>query len=226
MAPITPFIQLFSQSPLRPLQKHMKIAHETVMQLSSFIACIHHNDWAGAKQQQQHIIDLEHQADHLKRELRTHLPKSLFLPVARGDILALLSSQDKIANQTKDIVALMVGRRMTIPPMLHSSFTQVLELSIATCAKAKQAIDEFDELLECGFRGSEIKFVETMIDELDQREHETDAAQATFRQQLFDLENTLSPIDVIFLYKLIDFIGALADHAHDVGGKLQVLLAR
>lgn len=226
MAPITPFIQLFSQSPLRPLQKHMSIAHDTVTHLSSFVACIYQNNWKDAKQQQQHIIDLEHQADHLKRELRTHLPKSLFLPVARGDILALLNSQDKIANQAKDITALMVGRHMTIPPVLQTGFQQVLDLSCATCAKAKQAIDEFDELLECGFRGSEIKFVETLIDELDQQEHETDEAQADLRQQLFDLENTLPPIDVIFLYKLIDFIGALADHAHDVGGKLQVLLAR
>lgn len=226
MAPITPFIQLFSQSPLRPLQKHMAVAYETAGQLLQFYACVIQGNWVEAKEQQQQIIELEHKADDMKRELRAHLPKSLFLPVARGDILALLSTQDKIANQTKDIAALMIGRKMVIPPSLQEGFKHLVELSLATCAKAKQAIDEFDELIECGFRGSEIKFVENMIDELDEREHQTDEIQASLRQQLFDLEQSLPPIDVVFLYKLIDFIGALADHAHDVGGKLQVLLAR
>jgi predicted phosphate transport protein (TIGR00153 family) len=226
MAPITPFIQLFSQSPLRPLQKHMSIAYETATVLLAFYDCTSQSNWSEARTYQELIILLENKADTLKRELRAHLPKSLFLPVDRSDILAMLSTQDKIANQAKDIAALMLGRHMQIPEPLQDGFKNLLELSILTCAKAKQAIDEFDELLECGFRGSEIKLVETMIDELDRREHETDEVQAELRQRLFDSEKNLAPIDVIFLYKLIDFVGALADHAHDVGGKLQVLLAR
>lgn len=226
MAPITPFIQLFSQSPLRPLQKHMAIAYEATTMLLPFCNSVSQGNWSLAKQHQQKIIDLEHAADELKRELRSHLPKSLFLPVARSDILAMLSAQDKIANQAKDIAGLMIGRNMSIPTTLSEGLTLLFTLSIETCAKAKQAIDEFDELLECGFRGREIKLVETMIAELDQHERQTDDCQATLRQQLFQLEKELPPIDVIFLYKLIDFVGALADHAHDVGGKLQILLAR
>lgn len=224
--PITPFIKMFSQSPLRPLQKHMAIAYETALLLLEFYSAANQADWAQAKTCQQKIIRLENAADDLKRELRAHLPKSLFLPVARGDILAMLSTQDKIANQAKDIAALMVGRQMAIPSAMQDNFQSLLNVSLATCEKAKQAIDEFDELLECGFRGNEMQLVETMIDELDRREHQTDEVQAALREHLFRLEKDLPPIDVIFLYKLIDFVGALADHAHDVGGKLQILLAR
>ena len=224
--PITPFIKMFSQSPLRPLQKHMAIAYETALLLLDFYRETSQLQWLNAKTVQQKIIRLENAADDLKRELRAHLPKSLFLPVARGDILAMLSTQDKIANQAKDIAALMLGRQMSIPAPLQDNFQVLLNLSLSTCEKAKQAIDEFDELLECGFRGSEMQLVETMIDELDRREHQTDEVQALLREHLFSLEKDLSPIDVIFLYKIIDFVGALADHAHDVGGKLQILLAR
>ncbi len=224
--PITPFIKLFSQSPLRPLQKHMAVAYETAQALAIFYAETQQLHWVEAKISQQKIIRLENIADDLKRELRTHLPKSLFLPVARGDILAMLSTQDKIANQAKDIAALMLGRQMVIPEPLQVNFRTLLTLSLATCEKAKLAIDEFDELLECGFRGSELQFVETMIDELERLEHQTDEIQAILREHLFSIEKSLPPIDVIFLYKLIDFVGALADHAHDVGGKLQILLAR
>ena len=217
---------MFSQSPLRPLQKHMAIAYEAALLLLEFHSAAQQLNWVEAKACQQKIIDLENAADDLKRELRAHLPKSLFLPVARGDILAMLSTQDNIANQAKDIAALMVGRQMEIPHSMQTNFQALLTLSLAACEKAKQAIDEFDELLECGFRGSEMQLVETMIDELDRREHQADKVQATLREHLFDLEKDLPPINVMFLYKLIDFVGALADHAHDVGGKLQILLAR
>ena len=36
----------------------------------------------------------------------------------------------------------------------------------------------------------------------------------------------LPPVDVIFLYKIIDWIGDLANRAQTVGGRLQILIAR
>ena len=46
------------------------------------------------------------------------------------------------------------------------------------------------------------------------------------RSSLFRLEAELPPIDVMFLYSVIDWIGDLSNRAHDVGGRLQLLLAR
>jgi hypothetical protein len=91
--------------------------------------------------------------------------------------------------------------------------------------QAERAIEELDELLETGFRGNEVKIVENMIKELDFIERSTDEMQIEVRQALFKLENTLPPVDVIFLYKVIEWIGSLADHAHTVGGQLCLLLA-
>lgn len=226
MAPITPFMKMFGQSPLKLLQKHIGIAIKATEELLPFYEAVVEKDWELAASLKANIIDIEHKADELKREVRTHLPKSLFLPVSRGDVLAMISAQDKIANQAKDVVGLMMGRRMQIPALMQALFRTLIERSIAACEQAKKAIDELDELLECGFRGNEIHVVETMIDVLDKIEHETDDLQVDLRKALFKLEQALSPIDVMFLYKIIETIGGLADHAHDVGGKLQVLLAR
>ena len=57
-------------------------------------------------------------------------------------------------------------------------------------------------------------------------ERANDEQQITIRSQLFELEDKLPPVDVIFLYKIIDWIGDLADRAQKVGGRLQLLLAR
>ena len=65
-----------------------------------------------------------------------------------------------------------------------------------------------------------------MIAVLDSIEHETDEMHVAIRQILFQLEQTLPPIDTMFLYRVIEWVGDLADNAHNVGGQLYLLLAR
>lgn len=221
-----PISGLFGQSPIKPMQRHMEKAHACAVELREFVAAVLAGDWQRAESSQQHIVALEHEADKLKRDLRVHLPKSLFLPVPRSDLLDLLSIQDHIANETKDIAGLMLGRHMQFPEPMAPAMVQYVDGAIATCAQALAAINELDELLETGFRGREVDVVEALIHDLDRLEHEHDQLQISVRAQLFALEKSLPPVDVMFLYKIIDWIGELANHAQKVGSRLQVLIAR
>lgn len=221
-----PISGLFGQSPIKPMQRHMEKAHACASELHEFFQAVLANDWARAHASQQRVVALEHEADKLKRDLRIHLPKSLFLPVPRSDLLDLLSIQDHIANESKDIAGLMLGRRMQIPEPIAAPMVQYVDGAIATCAQALTAINELDELLEAGFRGREVDVVEALIHELDRLEHDHDQQQIEIRAQLFSLEKSLPPVDVMFLYKIIDWIGELANHAQKVGSRLQVLIAR
>ena len=115
---------------------------------------------------------------------------------------------------------------MVIPPEIRTAFLNYLQRSIATSAQAVRAMDELDELVETGFKGREVNFVEQLIEELDRIESETDEHQIEVRKILFKLEKDLPPVDVIFLYKIIDWVGDLADRASRVGSRLQLLLAR
>jgi predicted phosphate transport protein (TIGR00153 family) len=91
---------------------------------------------------------------------------------------------------------------------------------------AKEAINELDDLLEAGFRGREVDLVAKMISELDVLEEDTDELQIQVRRQLFAIELELNPIDVMFLYKIIEWVGDLADLAERVGSRLELMLAR
>lgn len=220
------FLKMFGQSPIRPIQEHMVKAHQCAEQLIPFIDCALKDDWKAAKAQQQAISKLEAEADKLKKNLRIHLPKSLFMPVPRSDLLELLSMQDKIANSSKDIAGIMLGRKIAIPEKIAELFHEYVTVAIATSAQALKAIQEMDELLEAGFRGREVTFVEGLIEELDRLENNNDKLQVKVRAQLFKMEKDLPPIDVMFLYKVIDGVGELADRAQKVGSRLQVLMAR
>ena len=76
-----------------------------------------------------------------------------------------------------------------------------------------------------GFRGAEASLVEGLIEELDKIETETDNLQAGLRGSLFEIEETLDPVSVIFLYQVIELTGEIADMAERVGRRLELLLS-
>ena len=226
MVSTNPFMQMFARSPFKPMQEHIAKAQQCAEQLIPFFQASFDNDWVLAEQYQLQITDLEHQADDIKREIRQSLPSSLFLPVPRTDLLNLLRMQDKIANRAKDISGLMLGRQMSIPALIQTEMLDFVKTAVKTSEQALTALNELDELIGAGFRGREVDVVEAMIHKLDDLEHQTDELERHIRYSLFKVEKDLDPIDAMFLYKIISWIGELADRAQDVGGRLQLLLAR
>lgn len=221
-----PFTNLFGHSPIRPIQNHMTLVHDCAQQLVPFLQATIENDWELAAKIQGEIGDIEEKADGLKKDLRLNLPKNLLMPVHRSDLLDLITRQDKIANCTKDVAGVMLGRKMRIPESLSVIVVEYAQTAIATSAQALKAIQEMDELLETGFRGRELVLVEGLIEELDQLEHKNDNLQIEVRAKLFKLESELPPVDVMFLYRVIDLIGKLADLAQKVGSRMQQLISR
>ena len=224
--PFANLSNLFGRSPIKPMQEHMALAVKAAAELTSFFDAVTSDDWPRAHEVQQRVVQFENQADEIKKQLRLHLPKSLFLPVPRTDLLELLTMQDRIPNRAKDIAGIIMGRRMTIPASMKEQMNEFVRSSVAAAEQALIAINELDELLESGFSGRELVVVETMIKELDELEEKADHLEIGVRTSLFALEAQLPPVDVMFLYNIIDWVGDIANRAHDVGGRLQLLLAR
>lgn len=217
---------VFGRSPIGPIQKHIAKAHECATELVPFFDAVLAENWPLAEASQQRICDLEHEADEIKKQVRLTLPSSLFMPVPREDLLDIVSKQDKIANRAKDVAGLVLGRHMSIPKPMHEDFRHYVQRCIETSAQALRAMNELDELMETGFGRREVSVVQKMIEELDAIESDTDALQIENRRMLFKLEAELPPVDVMFLYKIIEGVGDLADRASRVGSYLQLLLAR
>lgn len=224
--PTTPFLDMFGRSPIGPLEEHMSKVHACVTRLAPFFEAVLAADWPQVEALQQEIALLENEADDMKRDLRLHLPKGLFMPVSRSDLLELLSVQDRLANKAKDIAGMVLGRKMHLPSQITELFMKFLHRCLDASTQADTAIHELDELLETGFSGSEVKVVEGMIAELSHVERDTDKKQIQLRHIVFGLEAELPPVDVVFIYKIIEWVGDLADRAQDIGDRLQILLAR
>ena len=216
---------IFGSSPVVPLEKHIDIAYRCAKELSGFFAAVVKGDWDKAAEGRANIEKYEHEADDLKKEIRLHLPKSLFMPVPRQDLLELLLVQDMIANRTKDVSGIVFGRKMRIPPEIAEQFLEFVDRNVDAAKQARKSVRELDDLFTTGFRGAEATLVAGMIEKLDRIETETDDMQAALRSALFEIESTLDPIDAVFMYQVIELTGEIADMAERVGRRLELLLS-
>lgn len=217
---------MLGKSPVQPIQKHIDIAYQCAALLPSLVKAANLNDWNKVAEINAEIRELENKADAKKLKIRSNLPKSLFMPVPRQDLLELVLVQDKIANISKSVAGMIKQRSIQLPEEMYEDFINFVELCVSAAKFAKKSVDELDELYEIGFRGAEVKLVQQLIDNLDDLETQTDEKQDLLQQSLFKIEKEMPPIDAMFLYKLIDKVAGIADMSERVGRRLELLLAK
>jgi len=220
------FSKLFGQSPFTALQEHMRVVVECAREVQPLIEALVAGDQVRVVELKDRIFEREAEADRIKHELRAHLPKSLFMPVDRRDLLEVLLLQDTIANVAQDIAGLLIERKMSIPDFLRDPLIVLTARCVDTVEHAAKVIEELDELLAIGFRGREVDAVDQMLKELNMIEDETDELGIALARALFDHEDDLKPVSVMMWYQIIEWIGDLADYAEKVGDHLRLLIAK
>lgn len=220
------FSKLFRQSPFTAIQEHMRVVTKCAREVRPLIEALAAGNQVKITEFKNNIFTLEAEADLIKHELRAHLPKSLFMPVDRRDLLEVLHLQDTIANVAQDIAGLLVERKMSIPEFLREPLINLTKRCIDTVDQSAKVIGELDELLAIGFRGREVDRVKEMLDELNSIEDETDDLGITMARALFDHEKELDPVSVMMWYQIIEWVGDLADYAEKVGDHVRLLIAK
>ncbi len=221
-----PIAALMGSSPFKPMQAHMQIVKECVAEVPGLFDALISGNQDELTAHKDRIFSKEQEADDLKNDLRAHLPKSLFMPVDRRDLLEILELQDTIANTAQDIAGLTMERDMSVPSGMEEPLRELVKLCVDTNSQAAAIIGELDELVEMGFRGKEASKVEEMVTELNRIEDETDRLGIALTRSLFAQEDDMKPVSVIFWYQMIQWIGDLADFAEKVGDRFRLLLAR
>jgi predicted phosphate transport protein (TIGR00153 family) len=218
--------RLFGKSPFKALQAHMRVVLECAQEVLPLIEALAKGDESRVIEAKDRIFELEAEADRIKNELRLHLPRSLFMPVDRRDLLEVLHLQDTIANTAQDIAGLLIERQMSIPEFMYRPLIDLTARCIDTCEHSASVIAELDELLAMGFRGREVDKVDAMLKELNDIEDETDELGVALARALFEHEDEMKPVSVMMWYRLIEWIGDLADYAEKVGDRLRLLIAK
>ncbi len=216
---------IFAKSPFKPLREHMDKVVESVVPLNDFFEALFQEDYSKVEKIQQQVIQAEKEADSIKNEVRNHLPRNIFMPINRRDLLEMLDMQDSIADVAQDIVILLNIRRMSLTKELCQDVIQFVKQSQNVCYLARGLTQEFGDVIESGFGRHEIKKLLEMIDNVSIAETEADNLEDALVRRLYEVEEKMNSVDAVFWYKIFELIGDIADFSKKTGNRLRLMIA-
>ncbi len=216
--------KLVGRSPIGPMQKHMQMAILCAREVIPLLEAMSAADDEAIRNRRTEIDRLEHEADQLKHEIRSHMPRRFMMAMDRRTMLEILDYQDSIADVTQDIAELADQRSMHLPDTLREPVLSLAHRVLAACEQGQRIVDELDELVETGFGEGEVARVDEMITELGRLESETDAELDRAARALFAKEEELG-VATVFWHQIILWIANLADLSERVGNRLRLLIA-
>lgn len=217
---------LLRGSPFKPIQEHMGIVFSCICLIPPLFDALYRKDQNQVYETVEEIKALETEADKLKSTFRLNMPKSLFLPVDRKDLLSLIGDQDHLADTAEEIGKILTYREMTVPEQLKELLDELLEGTMEISAEARDMTSRLDELLEVGFGGRELRKTSEMIAGVRRSEHNIDAIMHRTRKALFAAESELDPVSIIFWYKIIDLLGRISDQCENLADRFLLFLSK
>ncbi|MFQ5677834.1 MAG: TIGR00153 family protein [Gemmatimonadota bacterium] len=218
--------ELFAKSPFEPLTEHTERVHQTALLIRPLFEAFLSEEWERTEEIYRQISKLEHKADLQKNEIRDHLPRSVFLPVDRGDVLRFLKEQDGIADAAEDVAVLLTLRRTPAPAGLREQILALVDEVIRTSELLLQAARELTGLVESSFGGPEVEKALKKVAEVNDQEWEADKRQWEVSRSLLEHEPELDPVSIVMWMRILAVLGHLANHAENTADLLRLMVAR
>ena len=215
---------LIGKSPFVPLQSHMRKVSECIDGLGELFQVFVNEDYDSIGEIARKISKTEHEADLVKNDIRNHLPRGLFLPVDRGKLLEILSTQDEIADTAENVGVLCNLKKLPVPDTMKDLFLEFCYKSTECFHLSRRVIEELDELLESGFGGVEADKVREIVHEVAVKEHEVDLCQRNLLRFVFDSEDLFNYAEFHLWLRILSEIGTISDLSENLADKVRTTL--
>ena len=214
---------VISNSPLALLERHAGVCVDCVERLPLYFAEAQANRWGRANDVREEICRFEGLADELKQDVRSNLPRGLWMSVSRADLLELVRVQDKMANGVKEVSGISLGRQLAFPAAMTSEVADFIDVVVQVSRVVVKIIGATRELSRSAFGTRQTNVILDFVSQVEADERRSDEMQATLRARLREYEAELFAVDAIFLYQLRAAIGDIADNAEKVAHRAQII---
>jgi hypothetical protein len=221
-----PIVALFGKSPFGSLAQHAEAVRTTLELTTPLMEAFLAGDRARTVELYERISKLEHKADVVKNDIRDRLPKSLMMPVDRGDVLMFLKEQDHIADRAEDLGVLVTMRDTGAPEAMHAPVMALVEAVNATAQAWFKVASELTTLEGASFAGPEVDRMMEQIRRISNLEWEADKRQAEATRTMFEHEPEIGAVSVVLWMNIFRALGSVADHAENTADLLRVMLAK
>jgi len=114
---------------------------------------------------------------------------------------------------------------MDVPEEMHKPILMLAGRAVDAVNAANEVVRKFDDLVETGFKGPELKKTRALIREVIAIETDTDHIGTDITHTLFKHARDMDPVSIVFLHRLISWIDDLADYAEALAIRARLLLA-
>lgn len=195
-------------------------------ELPGLIDALLDGDAASLAERQRRTAAIESECDDIKNDLRSHLPRRLFLPVDRRDLLEVLDLQDTIADMAEDVGDLLIVRAWTVPEEMKQPLREFSVAVVVAAQSAGKVMNHLDELVETAFVGPELAKVEALIEQVLAEENAADDLEAALQKLLFQHEEEVGAVGVLMWLRLLETMGDVADYSKKACNRLRLMIAR
>ncbi len=218
--------ELFGSSPFGPLVEHTKKVHVCVEVVRPLMEAVVREDDREINALHDKVSRLEYEADLLKHEIRSRLPRRFFLPVERTELDNFLTCQDKIADRVQDFSVILTIRHTKIHPMLVDDFYEFVEQIFQPTGFLLAAAVELQNLAEVSFGGAEARAVLEIIEKVGREEWKADRMARKLSKKIYSLEQEVDPITIIFYEKMLLALGAIANEAENASDMMRLMIVK
>ena len=214
---------VISNSPLALLERHAGVCLDCVERLPLYFAEAQANRWGRAGDVREEICRFAGLANELKQDVRSNLPRGLWMSVSRADLLELVRVQDKMANGVKEVSGISLGRQLAFPVAMSSEVADFIDVVVQVSRVVVKIIGATRELSRSAFGTRQTNVILDFVSQVEADERRSDELQAALRARLREYEAELSAVDAIFLYQVLAAIGDIADNAEKVAHHAQII---
>ena len=218
--------QIFSESPFKYLESHMVQVELCIREIELLMNGFLVGSFEQLSEHVEKINRAENEADLIKQRIRGQLPKSIFMPVAREDVLKLLHYQDNLADRCQDLAMLISVRHTVIIPQLREDILVFVQKNVLPATRVVELTHNMQNLLETSFSGPKAKVVLDLIDEVCRLESDADTAKFLLLKKMFNFESEMDTLSVVFLLKIVDCISLLADSSQKVANIYRLMISK
>jgi predicted phosphate transport protein (TIGR00153 family) len=218
------FFSLFYKSPFKKLKDHADKVKECAWMFKRAVECYVEKDCEEFDQLTEDVAMLESQADWLKRNLRNHLPRGIFMPVDKFILLDCLREQDHVLdNVEKALYWLSFKPEGEIPEELVGDLLHLVDAVIPAIEKlpemAEQAIAYFESSTE-----ENRNRLKSTIRDIHQAEKESDHLEHELKKEAFAVLK--DPVDIFHIVRLVEIVANIADDAQNASDRMRTMIAR
>ena len=217
---------IFTRSPFALIHDHMNIVNECLDKTYDLVQGFINENTEDANSKMEEISKKEHEADMVKDQIREHLPKSIFLPVAREDILKLLHRQDNIADHCEDVSVLLTIRNTPVPTIIQADFKRFVDAVFKTSSETVSLVEKMKELVETSFSGPSADDVTLRIENICHLEWKSDMEKRNLLKNIYQHEKEIDTVTLLLYMKIIDKISDIADSSENIANAIRLMISK